>query len=277
MMKKNIVLERLKNNLPVLGGWIMSNSVESAEIVAQSGFSWVCVDAEHSQVSKETALNMFRAIELHGAEPFVRVSSNDEVEIKKFLDMGAKGIIVPMIKSLQDVLDAISHIKFSPEGNRSYALSRCTGYGEFSEDYFKCANKEIFIGVMIEHIDALKDLDKIFACKEIDVVFVGPYDLSGSMGMPGQFDNVHFKAALKTIQDKANLHNVTMGFHEVHPTKEKIMHLLRTGVRFIACGIDTLFLMEKSKEFASLSLNDENGVLNNKGEVKYTTENNYSV
>lgn len=277
MMKKNMVLERLKNNLPVLGGWIMSNSVESAEIIAQSGFSWVCVDAEHSQVSKETALNMFRAIELHGAEPFVRVSSNDEVEIKKYLDMGAKGIIVPMIKSLVDVLDAISHIKFSPEGKRSYALSRCTGYGEFSDDYFKNANKEIFIGVMIEHIDALKDLDEIFLCKSIDVVFVGPYDLSGSMGIPGQFDDPRFKAAMKTIQDKAILHNITMGFHEVHPTKEKVMNLLRNGFRFIACGIDTLFLMEKSKEFASLSINEENNVANKKGKTTYSPANNYKV
>lgn len=253
MIKKNIVLERLKNNQPVLGAWIMSNSVVSAEIMAQSGFSWVCVDAEHSQVSKETALNMFRAIELHGAEPFVRVSSNNEVEIKKYLDMGARGIIVPMIKSLQDVFNALSYIKFPPEGNRSYALPRCTGYGEFSDEYFKKANQEIFIGIMIEHIDTLRDLDKIFSCEAVNAVFIGPYDLSGSMGIPGQFDNVRFKEVIKTIQDKAQQYGVTMGFHEVHPTPEKIRHLLEKGIRFIACGIDTVFLVEKSKEFASLN------------------------
>lgn len=253
MIKKNIVLEMLKKHQPALGAWIMSNSVVSAEIMAQSGFSWVCVDAEHSQVSKETALNMFRAIELHGSEPFVRVSSNNEVEIKKYLDMGARGIIVPMIKSSQDVLNALSFIKFPPEGTRSYALSRCTGYGEFSDEYFKKANQVIFIGIMIEHIDALKDLDDIFSCKAVDAVFVGPYDLSGSMGIPGQFDNAGFQKVMKTIQDKAQQYDVTMGFHEVHPTPEKITRLLEKGIRFIACGIDTIFLMEKSKEFASLN------------------------
>lgn len=253
MIKKNIVLERLKKDQPALGGWIMGNSAVSAEIMAQSGFSWVCVDAEHSQVSKETALNMFRAIELHGAEPFVRVSSNNEVEIKKHLDMGARGIIVPMVKSAQDVLNALSYIKFPPEGKRSYALPRCTGYGEFSDEYFKKANQEVFVGIMIEHIDALIDLDKIFSYKAINAVFVGPYDLSGSMGIPGQFDNIEFLEAMETIQKKASQYNVTMGYHEVHPTPENISQLLKKGIRFIACGIDTIFLMEKSKEFASLN------------------------
>ena len=93
MIRKNIVLERLRNNEPALGGWVMTNSVVSAEIMAQAGFQWVCVDAEHSQVTKETAVNMFRAIERYGAEPFVRVCLNDEVEIKKYMDMGARGII----------------------------------------------------------------------------------------------------------------------------------------------------------------------------------------
>ena len=106
-----------------LGGWVMTNSVVAAEIMAQAGFQWVCVDAEHSQVSKETAANMFRAIERYGAEPFVRISLNDEVEIKKFMDMGARGIIVPMIKSCEEVKRAISYIKYAPQGNRSFALA----------------------------------------------------------------------------------------------------------------------------------------------------------
>lgn len=252
MIKKNIVLERLRNNEPALGAWVMSNSVTVAEIMAQAGFSWVCVDAEHSQVSKETAMNMFRAIELHGAEPFVRVSLNDEVELKKYLDMGARGVIVPMIKSYDDVKRAISYIKYSPEGNRSFALPRCNGYGEWSQEYFKEANESIFFGIMIEHIDAVADLDEIFACKEIDAVFVGPYDLSGSMGIPGQFDNPEFKSTLQLIYKKAKEHNITLGYHEVHPTKVKVQSLIDEGCLFIACGMDVIFLREKANEFAKL-------------------------
>lgn len=252
MKEKNKVLEKIKKDQYSLGGWVMSNSVTSAEIMAQAGFDWVCIDAEHSAVSKETASDMIRAIELHQAEPFVRISLNDEVEIKRYLDIGARGIIVPMIKSIEEVEKAISYIKYPPVGNRSYALSRCTGYGEKSEEYFKYSNSNIFIAIMIEHIDAIPDIDKIFSQKEINSFLVGPYDLSGSMGIPGQFDHPEFKQLLEHIQLKAKEYAVTMGFHEVHPTKEKITALINQGYKFIACGIDTLFLLEKSKEFSSL-------------------------
>ena len=119
VIRPNIVLEKLKKDEPALGGWVMSGSVVVSELLSLSGFSWVCIDAEHSAVTTETALNMMVAIEKHGAEPFVRVSSNNESEIKKFLDMGARGIIVPMVKSYKDVQNAISYTKFPPVGNRS--------------------------------------------------------------------------------------------------------------------------------------------------------------
>lgn len=252
MKEKNSVLKKIKRDQYSLGGWVMSNSVTSAEIMAQSGFDWVCIDAEHSSVSKETASDMIRAIELHQAEPFVRISLNDEVEIKKYLDIGASGIIVPMIKSIEEVEKAISYIKYPPIGNRSYALSRCTGFGENSEEYFKHFNDNVFIAIMIEHVDAINDLDKIFSKKEINSILVGPYDLSGSMGIPGQFNHPEFKKLMEHIQFKAKENNIVMGFHEVHPTKEKILALINQGYKFIACGIDTLFLLEKSKEFSSI-------------------------
>lgn len=253
MIKKNKIKAKLRNNQLSLGSWVMSNSTVACEIMSQSGFDWVCVDAEHSQVNKETALEMFRAIELHGAEPFVRISTCDETEIKKYLDMGAWGIIVPMIKSNEDVIRAISYIKFSPEGNRSFALTRSTGYGEWSDEYFKKANEEIFVAIMIEHIDAISELDSIFSNSVIDAVFIGPYDLSGSMGIPGKFESHEFIEVIELIKNKAKKHNITIGYHEVHPSVEKINKLINNGFRFIACGIDTIFLLEKSKEFTQLN------------------------
>ena len=254
MIQENKVLSKLRKDLPALGGWVMTSAVTPAEIMSQAGFDWVCVDAEHSPVSKETASNMFRAIERHGAEPFVRISLNDEVEIKKFLDIGARGIIVPMIKSYEEVEEAVSCIKYPPEGKRSFALPRCTGFGQWPDEYFAMANKETFIGIMIEHIDAVKEIDRIFSSKAIDAILAGPYDLSGSLGIPGQFDNREFKETLDLISRKAKEHSVRTGMHEVHPTKEKINKLIDGGYRFIACGIDTLFLLEKAQEFASLTV-----------------------
>jgi len=252
MIRSNKVLHKINNGGFALGGWVMSNSVIAAEIMAQAGFDWICIDAEHSAISKETASHMCRAIELHGSEPFVRISLNDEVEIKKYLDIGVRGIIVPMIKSGEDVKKAISFIKYPPAGNRSFALPRATGYGNWSNEYFEKANQETFVGIMIEHVDALNKLDEIFSVQGIDAVLVGPYDLSGSMNIPGQFDNKEFIKALDLIYAKAEEHGANMGIHEVHPTEEKINALIDDGYKFIACGIDTLFLLEKSKEFAGL-------------------------
>ena len=106
---------------------------------------------------------------------------------------------------------------------------------------------------MIEHIDAIPELDEILSCKDIDAVFVGPYDLSGSMGIPGQFNDPNFKTVLDVIYKKAKEHKIKMGFHEVPPTKEKIQTLINDGYLFIACGMDVIFLLEKSNEFAQIA------------------------
>ena len=251
MAIKNKVLDQLKENKPSLGGWVMTSSITCAEIMAQAGYDWVCVDAEHSPVNYETVQNMFIVIERHGAEPFVRIPENDEVVFKKYLDMGAKGIIVPMVNSAEEVEKAIAYANYSPQGIRSFALPRANGYGAFAEEYFQSANDNLFLGIMIEHIDALKNLDEIFSNKRIDAVFVGPYDLSGSMDIPGQFDNMKFKQALNLIRSKAQKHGVTMGIHDIYPTVEKIQKYINDGYRFIACGIDTLYVREMSEKFVS--------------------------
>ena len=248
----NKVLIQLKENKPSLGGWVMTASVTCAEIMAQAGFDWVCIDAEHSPVNNETVQNMFIAIERHGAEPFIRIPKIDEVVFKKYLDMGAKGIIIPMVNSAEEVEKAIAYASYSPQGIRSFALPRANGYGAFAEEYFHNANENLFIGIMIEHIDALKNLDEIFSNKRIDAVFVGPYDLSGSMNIPGQFDNKEFKQALNLIHSRAQKYNVTMGIHDIYPTVQKIQGYINNGYLFIACGIDTLYIREMSEKLVSV-------------------------
>jgi len=255
--KANIIKEKLSSDQPTLGGWLLTGSVVVAEIMAQSGFDWVCIDAEHSPVTKETAHNIIVAIERWGKETVVRIANNDPTECKKFLDAGARGILVPMITSGQDAQRAIQYIKYAPEGARSFALPRATGYGSYAHDYFKTANEQIFVGLMIEHIDAIKELDKIFDTKGADVFFVGPYDLSGSMGIPGDFDRPEFRDALNEFYQKAKEKRVRIGFHEVHPTPEKIKAHIDKGYRFIGCGLDTLFIANQSKKYADMMKNND--------------------
>jgi 2-dehydro-3-deoxyglucarate aldolase len=250
--ESNKVLKKLNSNLPALGGWVLTASPVVAELFAIAGFDWVCIDAEHSAVSKETAQNMITAIERHGAEPLVRVSGNIDDECKRFLDMGARGIIIPMIKSYEDVMLAVEHTKFPPLGKRSYSLSRSTMYGKEAGDHFTNANDNTLLGIMIEHIDPLNDLDKIFSEPTVDVILVGPYDLSGSMGIPGEFEKKEFKEAIELINRKAAENNVRMGIHEVHPTPEKVQKLIEEGFTFIACGIDSLFLTNEAEKYTRL-------------------------
>jgi 2-dehydro-3-deoxyglucarate aldolase len=250
----NKIKQALKENRPCLGGWTLSGSVVIAEIMAQAGFDWVCIDAEHSPVSKETVMNMIIAIERHGAEPVVRIGLNVEMEFKKSLDAGARGILVPMIKTASDVEKAISYSKYPPAGNRSFALPRATGYGKYAEQYFNSANQSIFLGIMIEHIQAVNNLDSILSSDQIDAVFVGPYDLSGSMGKPGQFDDREFIQALEQISLKASKLHIPTGIHEVMPDREKILAHINHGFRFIACGLDTLFVSENAEKCANILL-----------------------
>jgi 2-keto-3-deoxy-L-rhamnonate aldolase RhmA len=250
--QSNRIIQSLRENRVCLGGWTLSGSVVIAEIMAQAGFEWVCIDAEHSPVSKETAMNMIIAIERHGAEPVVRIGLNFEMEFKKFLDAGARGILVPMVKSADDVEKAISFTKYAPVGNRSFALPRATGYGKYPENYFRDANQSIALIIMIEHIQAVHNLDAILEFEQINAIFVGPYDLSGSMGKPGKFDDMDFKEALKLISVKASEHNIPMGIHEVHPSYEKISEHIKNGFKLIACGLDTLFVLESAEKFSKI-------------------------
>lgn len=258
MNYKNNVKEKIKKGKVSLGGWCMTASSISAELMALAGFDWVCLDLEHSAVNMEKMLNVFNAIENSNSEPFVRISHNSETECKKVLDAGAKGIIAPMIKSSIDLEKIVSYVKYPPVGKRSYALPRATKYGDSAKEYYKKANDMLFLAIMIEHIDAIKELDKIFQNKHIDAVLVGPYDLSGSMGIPGEFDNSDFKKVISEINQKANKYNINMGIHEVHPNYKNIKTHINNGFKFIACGIDTLFIKDSARKIILESKKNNN-------------------
>lgn len=243
----NRVIRRLASGQPSFGGWCMTGSTVVAEILAGSGFDWVCIDAEHSSVDMETVQHMIMAIENRGCEPFVRVATNQEGDIKRVLDAGAKGIIVPMVKSVHDVEQAVAYVRYPPIGRRSYALARATDYGVNADRYFDAANGKVFLAIMIEHISAVADLDRILDNKSIDAVFVGPYDLSGSMGIPGKFSDCDFQQAMSQIVRKVKEHGVIMGVHDVHPTPDSVKSYIDDGVRFIALGLDTLFISNSSR------------------------------
>lgn len=221
-----------------LGTWLTIPSSAVAEIICQAGFDWVAIDMEHSSMTTSDAEQLIRVIDLSGKTPLVRLSSNDEVLIKKVMDAGAHGIIVPMTNSLKDVNHAYESMHYPPLGKRGVGLARAQNYGASFKDYWKWVANESILIVQIEHKDAVANLDEIFSSGKIDGYIIGPYDLSASLGIPGQFDHPDLQRALKHIEDKADEYKIPKGIHIVEMDQNLLKDKMDLGYKVIAYGVD---------------------------------------
>ncbi|MHC8865854.1 HpcH/HpaI aldolase family protein [Arenicellales bacterium IMCC57338] len=236
-MSNKSVLESLS-----IGSWIQLGHPAVAEIMAAAGFDWLTVDLEHSTISLAEAENLIRIIDLKGVVPLVRLSSNNSEQIKRVMDAGAHGVIVPMVKSEAEVKRAVRAVKYPPDGDRSVGLARAQGYGTNFSEYYKWQKEESLVIVQIEHIEAVNNLEQILSVSGVDAYIVGPYDLSGSLGIPGQFENPTFLEAMKEIRDVAERLEMPGGVHVVEPDPEELKNCIADGNRFIAYGVDTRML-----------------------------------
>src|SRR3989338_9997870 len=198
-MKKLSLKSRLSAGRMMIGSWITLASGDTAEIMAQSGFDWLAVDMEHSVITLRKAHELIRIIEANNVVPLVRVGENNPVIIKRVMDAGAYGVIVPMVNTEEDARKAVVSVKYPPVGQRGVGLARAQGYGVQFEHYKEWVNKESVVIVQIEHIKAVANLEKILTVKGVDGFIVGPYDLSASLGIPGQLNHASVKAACRKI------------------------------------------------------------------------------
>lgn len=235
---------KLKNNELTLGSWIMIGSPISVEVMALAGFEWLVIDIEHTAIDLETTQSLITTIQASGIKALVRVSKNEEVIIKRILDMGADGIIVPMVCSKEDAIQAVNYAKYPPFGKRGVGLYRASKYGTKFEEYKKWVNEELVIIAQIEHIDAVNHIDEILKVEGIDGTIIGPYDLSGSMGYPGEFEREDVKEAVAKVLDKCKEYNVPSGFHVVDTNPEQLKRKIEQGCTFLAYGIDYFFMRD---------------------------------
>lgn len=247
----NAVKRKLQAGEPTLGGWVMICHRASAELLAMCGFDWVAIDMEHTSISYETMEHLVNTIDQRGALPMVRIAGHDPVIIKRVLDMGAGGIIVPMVTTAAEARQIVAAAKFPPTGCRSVCFSPASGYGEKFDTYFNTVNDEVVVVAMIEHIDAVNNIDEIVNVEGIDALFFGPYDLSGSMGIVGQFEHPDFVAALEKVSVAAKKATMPIGIHVVVPELEQIRSRIDQGYQFIGCSIDTQMILAMGKQLAS--------------------------
>lgn len=248
------IRQKLKNNQPVVGTWLQLPSADTAEIIARLGYDYAAVDMEHGAMSRCALPDIFRALERWGTLPFARVAEANMRTIKAALDSGARGLIFPMIENRSQLDDAIAWSLFPggkefPGGKRGVGFSRSNLYGMDFPTHTgpEGEAQEVVLVAQIEHVNALPELNNIFSHPRLDAYMIGPYDLSASMGLTGQFDHPDFKMALAVIEQKAAAHNVPKGFHVVAPEPAALQAKIDQGYTFLAYGIDSLFLQQAKR------------------------------
>lgn len=240
-MKKSLK-QKLKEHELTIGSWITLGHTSIAEIMAQSGFDWLAIDMEHSAITLAEAQNLIQVVELSGVVPLVRVSKNDPSLIKRVMDAGAHGVIVPMVNSREDAERAVKSVKYPPQGFRGVGLARAQKYGAGFQQYKKWCEDESIVIVQVEHIDAVNNLEEILTVKGVDGFIVGPYDLSGSLGKPGEFDDPLVLKALAKVKEVSTKHNALSGFHVIQPDFKDFEKRKNEGYKFIAFSLDIMLL-----------------------------------
>ena len=226
-----------------IGTWLSLPNESVAEIFAKAGYEWVVIDLEHSAININQAENLIRVIDLGGSKPFVRLSGHSPSQIKRVLDAGAKGILAPMIESQQQIESIIAACHYPPIGNRGMGLARAQGYGEekAKTEYINNTSKCIEIYAQIESVTGIENIDSILS-QDINGYFIGPYDLSASLGSPGKFNSTEFMNAEDIILNAAKKYKIKCGFHLVEPQPQQILALHEKGYDMIAYSVDIRML-----------------------------------
>ena len=250
-MRKNHVREKLKRGEVSLGTWLSLPDPTAARLMARVGFDWLTVDLEHTPTNFETAAQSFALTAAEGPAPLARVPWNTGENIKRVLDNGAWGIIVPMVNSAAEARAAVEAARYVPLGNRSvggqlHAINFNTDAGT----YYSKANDEILVIVMAEHISGIEALEEIAKVPGIDAMFIGPNDLLNSMGLKPGFDSAdpRFNAALKKVVDVAKKNGIAPGIHVADAAMAK--KRIEEGFQFIAVASEVGMMLAKAAETA---------------------------
>jgi 4-hydroxy-2-oxoheptanedioate aldolase len=232
---------------PVFGPFSKIADPAVIEVLGHAGFDFVILDMEHGPNSPETLQNLIRAAEIAGIAPIVRVPEDDPGMISKVLDIGAAGVQVPQVTTAQAVREAVRVAKFSPQGERGVCrFVRAADYSSLNkQDYFKQANEAVLI-IQLEGREALENLDEILSEPGIDVVFIGPYDLSQSLGVPGETMHPLVVEKTRQIAEACRARGIAVGnFTE---TVEQSRFWVEQGLRYMSFSVDVGLLYEACRQ-----------------------------
>jgi 4-hydroxy-2-oxoheptanedioate aldolase len=247
-MRSNPVKQALKAGKASIGTWLSLGNITAARFLARSGLDWLTLDIEHSLVGIETATHIFATIADAGGVPLARVPSSRHDHIKRVLDNGAFGIVVPMVNSRQEAEEAVAAVLYPPRGNRSVGGNvHALNFAASATEYYAKANDELLIVLQCEHIKAVENADAIFSVPGIDAIFVGPNDLAASMrgkdGKPPHPDAT--REAMAHILKTCQKHKVPAGLHT--GSAEEALRWIGEGWQFIAIGSELKMMLDGAK------------------------------
>jgi 2-keto-3-deoxy-L-rhamnonate aldolase RhmA len=235
---------RLKGGERLLGTMVTLASGASAEVLASLGFDWLFVDAEHGPLEARELTEILQAVG-DKTPCIVRVPEAAEVPIKRALDLGAHGIIVPQVNTAEQAADVVRWARYAPEGSRGVGLARAHGYGLQFREYLSSANREIAVVVQAEHARAVENIDAIVRVPGVDAVLLGPYDLSASLGKLGKIDDADVVAAIERVTAACQAVGMPLGYFGV--TAAAVRPYAARGYTLLVAGVDTLYLANGAK------------------------------
>ncbi len=235
---------RIKKGDACIGTLVSLPSPDVTEILALSGFDWLFLDLEHSPINESDIIRMLQASQ-DKCHCVVRLPSHDEARIKKMLDIGADGIIVPHVNSAEEARNIVKLTKYPPVGERGVGISRGQGYGYRFQEYLDTANKDIAVIIQIEHITAVRNIDSIVDVEGIDGLFVGPYDLSSSMGRIGDVTHPEVTQAIDEVRETGIKAGLPLGIFgisadAVKPYIEKNFTMIAVGASLLGSSAKRL-------------------------------------
>jgi 4-hydroxy-2-oxoheptanedioate aldolase len=237
---KNI-RQRARQGETLLGSFLSLGSALTSEIVASAGFDWVLIDLEHGAGGEREVLGQLQAIEHTPAAAVIRVESNARQRVHRVLDLGAHGIMFPRIDTAEEARAAVAAMRYPPDGVRGVAFAnRACSFGSGFREYMAASHTSLICVIQIETETAVANAAEIAAVDGVDVLFVGPSDLSHGMGILGQFDNPRFVAAIDAVGAAAKQHGKAAGI--LLPKPDDCAWYLGKGYRFLASGSDGVLL-----------------------------------
>lgn len=233
---------KLARNALTIGSWVTLGHPAIAEIMAAAGFDWLVLDMEHSVLELSEVQMLIQVLDGQQCPAIVRLTSNHPDQIKRVMDAGAAGVMVPMVKTAADAEAAVQSVYYPPRGRRGVGLARAQGYGARFQQYRHWLEDNAIIVVMIEHIDAVNAIDAILSVPGIDAYIIGPYDLSGSMGRPGELDYPDVESAIERVREAGRRLGKPGGIHVVEPDPEALRRNIDAGFNFLGYGLDIRIL-----------------------------------